>query len=203
MAYRMRGRFLEACDCSVPCPCWFDEEPDEDACTGLIAWQIEQGEIDGVDVSGLSAVSVSQHGGRREHSHKMAVALFLDESAEEAQHDAMKKAFSGAIGGPLGELAEMTSELLAVEPAAITIATDGATTRLNVGPAITTESTVLTGATDRVITIGDGVMSTLLGTPGEVGKTRVFSLRLSAHDIELDLSDRSATSGRFSYAHAG
>jgi hypothetical protein len=62
---------------------------------------------------------------------------------------------------------------------------------------------LLTGATERVITIGDGVMATLLGTPGEVGKTQIFSLNLPAHDIELDLSDRSATSGRFSYAHAG
>ena len=203
MPYRMRGRFLEACDCSVPCPCWFEEEPDEDECTGLIAWQIEEGDIDGVDVSGLTAVSVSQHGGHRAHAHKMAVALFLDGRAEEAQQAALRQAFSGGLGGPLGELAEMTSELLAVEPADIRITSDGATTRLHVEPAITTESTLLTGATERVITVGDGVMATLLGTPGEVGKTSVFRLELPAHDIQLSLSDRSATSGRFSYAHAG
>lgn len=60
----MRGGFLKACDCFVPCPCWFQQEPSEDECTGLMAWQIEQGEIESVDVSGLSVVSVSHHGGQ-------------------------------------------------------------------------------------------------------------------------------------------
>jgi hypothetical protein len=40
MPYRMNGRFFEACDCYVPCPCWFDDTPDEDECSGLIAWGI-------------------------------------------------------------------------------------------------------------------------------------------------------------------
>jgi hypothetical protein len=61
----MSGRFFEACDCYVPCPCWFDQGPDEDERTGVVAWQIENGEIDGVDVTGLSVVSVSQHDGHR------------------------------------------------------------------------------------------------------------------------------------------
>jgi hypothetical protein len=33
MAYQMRGQFLEAYDCHVICPCWFEREPDENECT--------------------------------------------------------------------------------------------------------------------------------------------------------------------------
>ena len=38
--YRLVGRFLEACDCYAICPCWIDELPDEDRCTGLYVWDI-------------------------------------------------------------------------------------------------------------------------------------------------------------------
>ena len=48
MAYELRGQFLEASDCNVMCPCWFDQDPDENKCTGMVAWYFEQGEIDGV-----------------------------------------------------------------------------------------------------------------------------------------------------------
>ena len=88
-SYRLSGRFFEACDCYVPCPCWFDSEPNEDECTGLIAWQIENGMIGGVDVTGLSVVSVSEHGGHRDQAHNMRVALLLDEAANEDQSDAL------------------------------------------------------------------------------------------------------------------
>jgi hypothetical protein len=88
MAYEMRGQFLEACDCHVMCPCWFEQDPDESECTGMVAWYVEQGQVNGVDISGLSAVSVSHHGGHR-HGAKARVALFIDEAADEAQAQAL------------------------------------------------------------------------------------------------------------------
>ena len=87
-SYRLSGCFFEACDCHVPCPCWFDSEPNEDGAR-LIAWQIENGMIGSVDVTGLSVVSVSEHGGHRDQAHNMRVALLLDEAANEDQSDAL------------------------------------------------------------------------------------------------------------------
>jgi len=37
---------------------WSKENPDEDECSGVVAWYIEQGSIEEVDVSGPTAVSV-------------------------------------------------------------------------------------------------------------------------------------------------
>src|SRR5215217_7686638 len=116
MAYELRGQFLEACDCRVTCPCWFHEQPDDDECAGLVAWHVEWGRIDGVDVSGLTAVSVSHHGGHRAEGHAR-VALFLDERAGEEQRAALAAAFSGTLGGPLRELAEITRSVEQLEPA--------------------------------------------------------------------------------------
>jgi hypothetical protein len=204
MSYEMRGQFLEACDCSVPCPCWFVEQPDEDECTGVVAWQIEQGTIEGIDVSGLGVASVSQHEGSRgaTGSHaKMRVALFVDERATQGQAEAMALAFSGGLGGPLGELAEMTSRTPDIERAPIAFVSDGAHTRLEIGSGVHAAMTPVVGATGRITTIADSIMANLLGSLGEVGRTATLTLNLPRHGLELAVQDRSATRGRFAYVH--
>lgn len=201
MGYELRGRFFEACDCDVPCPCWFEQSPDEDECTGLIAWQIERGEINGFDVSGRTVVSLSQHGGHRERPRHLHMALVVDEHADDGQFRALGEAFSGDLGGPLGELARMSEGERLLERAPISFTTDGRATRLTVGPRVLVESELLVGATDRVITINDGVMARLLSPSGESGRARRFELELPS--ITRRTTDRSTTSGRFDYLHEG
>src|SRR3954452_1905705 len=102
--YRITGRFLEACDCFAICPCWIDEVPDEDECTGLFVWDIIGGEARGHDVSGLRVASASFHSGKRRGS-RQKVMLFIDERASDHQSEALSNVFTGRSGGPLGELA--------------------------------------------------------------------------------------------------
>ena len=54
MAYNLEGSLLEVCDCDVLCPCWIGENPDNGTCQSALAYQIDNGAIDGVDVSGLT-----------------------------------------------------------------------------------------------------------------------------------------------------
>jgi hypothetical protein len=201
MSYRMTGRFIEACDCYVPCPCWFDNDPNEDECTGAVAWQIENGEIEDVDVTGLSVVSVSQHSGHRGETRQMRVVLLIDEGADEDQLEALSRAFSGDLGGPLGDLARATGDLAGVERAKITYAADGDDARLDVPKSVAVRSKVIRGSTGKPITIADGLLATLLGTPGVVGKSSRYRLSVEAAGLDLDLADRSTTSGRFDYSH--
>lgn len=203
MPYRMNGRFFEACDCYVPCPCWFDDTPDEDECTGLIAWQIENGEIDGVDVTGISIVSVSQHGGRRDAPHHARVVLLIDERADDDQYDVVERAFTGALGGPLGELSRMSGKHIAVERAGIAFVLDNDATRLEVPRRLAVLSATVRGSTKRPITIGDGVLATLLGSPGIVGRSSRYRLSVDTPAIDIDVEGRSTTSGRFAYSHRG
>ena len=60
MAYEIEGRLLEVCTCNVLCPCWVGEDPDYKTCDTTLAWGIEKGSIEGVDVSGLT-LAVSAH----------------------------------------------------------------------------------------------------------------------------------------------
>jgi hypothetical protein len=198
MAYEMRGQFLEACDCQVMCPCWLDQEPDEDQCTGMIAWYVERGRIDTVDVSGLAAVSVSYHRGHR-HGAKARVALLVDDRASDAQQQALAGAFTGKLGGPLAELAEMTDETGSVQPARISYTTDAAATTVTAGQVLTVTMSPLTGSTGRITTLADAALATLLGTPAEVGRSSAFRLDLPGQSLDLDVQARGANRGRFAY----
>lgn len=204
MTYRMQGRFFEACDCFVPCPCWFDSDPNEAECSGVIAWQIENGVIDGVDgvdVSGLSVVSVSQHGGHRSQPHQIRVAMVIDEHASDAQAAALESAFTGALGGPLGELANLTSRRATVVRAPIEFVDDDGAARLEVPRWLSVRSKIVRGSTKKPITIGDGQLASLLGTPGYVGRSSRFRLTVGGNaNIDVAVENRSTTSGRFSYA---
>ena len=201
MSYRMKGRFFEACDCFVPCPCWFDSAPTEDECSGVIAWQIENGEIDGVDVTGLSVVSASQHGGHRERPHRMRVVLVLDSNADKEQRAVLGQAFSGKLGGPLGELSHVSGHVAGVQVGNISFVADNDKTRLDIGKMVAVRTKMLRGSTKHPITIGDGVMATLLGTPGVVGKSSRYRLSIDSAGIDINVEGRSTTSGRFSYSH--
>jgi hypothetical protein len=202
MPYEMRGEFLEACDCSVPCPCWFVEAPEDGECSGAIAWQIHRGIVDGVDVSGLCVVSVSQHGGERGDvgTHpKMRVALLVDARADGEQAEALAAAFSGRLGGPLAELAEMVDSTPGVETADIVLESTVEHTRLSVDDAVHADMSPIIGTTGRITTIVDSIMSRLLSPAGEVGRSAAFILDLPDHGLQIEASRKSATRGRFAY----
>ena len=111
--YQLRGLFYEACDCFTVCPCWLGNDPDGGACTGVFAWEIEEGSIDGVDVAGLLAVSVSHHTGLRDEATPTGHDL-CRRPCHQGQADALAAAFSGRLGGPLQELAIFSGSCLAL-----------------------------------------------------------------------------------------
>jgi hypothetical protein len=199
--YQFAGAFYEACDCYSICPCWTGSDPDEGQCTGLFAWDIEQGSIDGTDVAGLRAVSVSHHTGFRGEGARQRVVIFVDDTATQRQSDALAAALTGSLGGPLHELADLLGELLAVEHASITLRHEGRLTTLSVGPRILVEGVTTEGASGRLITLDDGKLSEVLGTPAEVGESWRFRIGLSALGMDSDLRGRSTMRGRFSYEH--
>lgn len=203
MPYTMQGIFLEACDCYVVCPCWFDQDPHEDGCTGLIAWHVEKGVIDGVDVSNLTVVAVSHHQGHR-HSGGQEVLLLIGHEASDEQAAALENAFSGRLGGPLEELKELSGPDPIVRRAPIQYFQDGRTTTVRLGETGTmgnVEMYPLVGALGRVTTLADSALARVLGTPTEVGRSARFQISVNRAPLETDLENRSASRGRFSYAH--
>ena len=116
--YRLQGTLLEACTCDVLCPCWIGEDPDGGTCQSIMAYHLDSGTIGGVDVSGLTlAAVVFIPGNVLAGNWKQAV--FVDDRATDEQEQALLAAFGGALGGPLGDLAQLVGERLAVTRAPI------------------------------------------------------------------------------------
>ena len=124
MSYTLRGTFIEACDCSVICPCWVDDDPVGGHCTGLIAWHIDGGTVNGIEMGGCQVVSVSSHSGNRRSSTNTTSVLYIDREATNDQFRELTEAFSGRIGGPLQGLAAVSGVVVGREKAAISVGND-------------------------------------------------------------------------------
>jgi len=78
---------------------------------------------------------------------------------------------------------------------------EGRLTTLTVGKRIEVEGTLSEGPSGRPMTLSNGKLSEVLGSPAEIGESWRFRVGLSAHGMDLDLRGRSTMSGRFSYEH--
>jgi hypothetical protein len=199
--YQFSGAFYEACDCFTVCPCWTGGDPDEGQCTGVFAWDIDQGSVDGIDVTGLRAVSVSHHTGFRGEDARQRVVIFIDEAATPKQSEALVAALTGALGGPLQDLAVLMGQLLDTQAANIVIRHEGRFTTLSVGRRILVESVTTEGPNGRHMTLNHGKLSEVLGSPVEIGESWRFRVGLAPYGMEMDLRGRSAMKGQFSYVH--
>src|SRR4026208_954375 len=120
MAYEIEGRLLEVCTCNVLCPCWVGENPDYETCDTTIAWGIEKGSIEGVDVSGLT-IAVSAHIPENILIPKSwTAAVFVDDRATEEQPGVLPQLLPGQLGGAVADLAGLIGEVTAVERVPIT-----------------------------------------------------------------------------------
>ena len=56
MAWKVSGRSLDLCSCKMWCPCWLgpEIEPDEGWCAHTFGYEIQQGNSDGVELSGTT-----------------------------------------------------------------------------------------------------------------------------------------------------
>ena len=172
--------------------------PGRGALHGVFAWVVDKGSIDGIDVSGRIVVSVSTHEGHRDTAQQRVI-LFVDEDASDGQASALAAAFSGCMGGPLGELATILGELLEIRRAEIRVEFDGRRAALTVGRILASESSTLVGATGKVTTLSDARLSGVLGSPAEVGMASRFKVGMPGHGMDLELRGRSAMRGAFRY----
>lgn len=216
MAYLLSGVFTEACDCTLICPCWLDDAPAEDHCTGLFAWQLDgTARIDGVAVGGLDVVSVSTHsGGRR--AGTTSTAVFVSEAATDEQFELLAAGFSGKLDGPLAGLADVSGAVLTTARAAIAITADNAGWHIFVGKpgqasvagtgrVEVTGSAAAFAGEDEPLTLTGTALSKELSVAGNgqvvAHRTDVLAVRVpELPGAYLDVEGRSAMRGRFQYA---
>jgi hypothetical protein len=96
-SYRVRGAYLESCNCEAICPCRMiggvpGGRSTYGICFGLLTWRIEEGRVGDEDVSGLS-VALDCRYDDDEPGSPWTVTLHVDADGTPAQRDALAYLF--------------------------------------------------------------------------------------------------------------
>jgi hypothetical protein len=206
MAYQLEGRLLEVCDCEVLCPCWIGEDPDGGTCDAVVAYRIDKGTIDGVDVSGRTFVILDYVPGNVLEGNWRAV-FYVDDGATPKQQEALLNVFTGKLGGPVADLAQLIGEVVAVERASITFEVEEGKGSLRIGsgmtPVVEADMASYVGATEKPTTLQETVFSTIPGSPAYVSKAARYRRNSSRYGLrDIDLENHNAIQGHFSFQAA-
>jgi hypothetical protein len=103
MAWRLRGTYLEACNCEAICPCRRiggrqGGRSTYGICEGALSWAIEDGHADGVDLAGLGVVLAVRYSDD-EPGSPWTFFVYVDERGDDAQREALAAIFTGDLGG--------------------------------------------------------------------------------------------------------
>jgi hypothetical protein len=189
--YQFQGTLLEACNCDVLCPCWIGEDPDNGTCQSVVAYHFDSGSIRGIDVSGLTVANVVFIPGNVLAGNWKQV-IFVDDRATDEQAHAIVDAFSGRLGGPLADLAQLIGERLGVVRAPILHEVLEGRGTLRVGDKVVAEMEPYRGPDGSVTTLHNSIFSTVPGSPAWVGKAERFAVNMPEHGWTYEFEGRNA-----------
>jgi hypothetical protein len=198
MAYQLEGSLLEVCTCNVLCPCWVGEDPDSGTCDSAMAYHVDKGDINGVDVSGLTLGFVVHIPGNVLKGNWRA-AVYVDEKATEDQEEALLNVFTGKLGGPVADIAQLVGEVVSVERAPITYEVEGVKGTLKIGQVTEAEMEPYKGPTGEVTTLNESIFTTIPGSPAYVGKASSFRSNNQALGHNLNIKNHNAIQGVFRF----
>ena len=198
MAYNLEGRLLEVCDCHTLCPCWVGEDPDNGTCKGMLAWHIDKGTIDGVNVSGLTFAALAHIPGNILQGNWKIVA-YVDDKATKPQEEAILAVWTGKKGGPVADLAQLVGEVVGVERVPMTFEVEEGKGRLRVGNAVSADMEPFKGPDGKATALHDSIFSTIPGSPAYVGKASSYKADVPALGIKLDLHGHNSVQGSFRF----
>ncbi len=199
MGYHLEGRILEVCDCNVLCPCWIGENADNGTCDAIVAWHVDRGTIDGVDVSGRTLAIMGHIPGNILAGNWKALVA-VDDQASAEQQEALLGVWTGKKGGPMADLAKLVGEVVGVERAPIRFEVEGGKGHLQIGALAEAELVPYTGPTGAHTTLNESVFSTIPGSPAYVGKALSYKRNTRQYGLkDVDMAGHNAIQGTFRF----
>jgi hypothetical protein len=198
--YEVEGRLLEVCTCNTLCPCWVGEDPDGGTCDSILAWYVDRGTVQGLDVSDRAIVASVHIPGNALAGNWKAV-VYVDDRCTDEQQDALLKVFTGQLGGAIADLAGLIGEVVAVERAPVTFTVQEGEGMVRIGDAAEARLAPFRGATGQTTALHDTVFTTIPGSPAYPGKAELFRRAGSQHGLsDLDITGKNAIQGTFRFA---
>jgi hypothetical protein len=105
MAWQLSGRSVELCSCKMFCPCWLgpEGEPDQGWCGSALAFDIQRGSSDGIDLGGTKVALAAEWPGNFFNGNGTA-RLYIGNNANAEQQRELEAIFTGKKGGLLQDL---------------------------------------------------------------------------------------------------
>jgi hypothetical protein len=186
VSWRLSGTYFEHCNCDVTCPCaisGFTVPADNERCLVVLAFHVESGKIDDIDVSGLSYAVVADAPGAMAEGN-WRVGLLMDAAASREQAEALAAVASGQRGGAPALFNPFVGELLGMESVPIEYTDDGPRHSLRIGDLadIEIEDFVPAGASEptRITGVPHPVSATLTAARATRSSVRAFGIELDA-----------------------
>jgi hypothetical protein len=134
MAWNISGSYFETCSCDVVCPCTasLSLAATRDRCNVTLVFNVKSGEVEGVDVSGLTVAAVADTP-KVMGEGNWRLGVIIDAAASEEQAEKLGGVFSGALGGPMEALGPLVGENLGVERLPIEVREDGLEHSVRIG----------------------------------------------------------------------
>jgi hypothetical protein len=113
MSWNINGQVFELCNCNFICPCWFDPSvtPDHGYCRSTWTFDIQEGQFDGVDLSGRRVVLLLGFENSIVEGNA-TVRLYIDSGASDEQQAALEAIYGGQRGGPMEAAGPLVSNAL-------------------------------------------------------------------------------------------
>jgi hypothetical protein len=197
--YAVEGSLLEACSCRTLCRCWIGEDPDGGSCDSFNAYHIEKGEINGVDVGGLTYVQVVKIPGNVLVPKSWKRVSYVDARATDAQRDAILDAWHGRLGGALADLNNLIGEDIAIHVSPIEFDIKGGEGTISVGDKLRATMAPYRSAYGALTTLRDSIFSTIAGSPAYVAKASEHIVNIPEHGMVWTFKDLNAIQGEFRF----
>jgi hypothetical protein len=137
MASTLTGEWRETCSCNMHCPCWMGIKElmlmDQGYCGSTNLFRIQAGNLDGVDLGGLTLAVAVLWPGPTLFDGNGTGRLYIDEAANPAQRAKLEEIFLGKKGGAMEIMASLTPTWLPTQYTKINIQEEGDSVSAEVG----------------------------------------------------------------------
>jgi hypothetical protein len=137
VSWKLSGSYFETCSCTVICPCTASLSlgATQERCRVTLVFNVKQGEVEGVDVGGLTVAAVADTP-KVMSDGNWRLGVIIDGAASDDQAAKLGAVFSGALGGPMEALGPLIGENLGVRREPIEVREDGLRHSIRIGSSV-------------------------------------------------------------------
>lgn len=200
MTWEIEGTYFENCSCDMVCPCstsGLTVAADTDRCTVALAFHIDSGSSDGVDLSGLSVCMLADTPAMMTDGGWKA-ALLVDDKASQDQTEAIMAIFGGQVGGPLADLAPLIGEMVGGGPAPIEYVDDGFNHSVRISDLVDVSVVDFVSPMDPT---GKGIRISGVGFPADtLAAGTATAAKVDAFGLSWETGGKNSFSARFAWS---